>query len=187
MPETDVKDAAQELFDHLARQGVDYLLVGGIAVLSYVAGRNTQDVDLIMDASDAARCFGDFHALDRDFAAASYRGIRVDLLQTTNALFDDIRRSERTQLEFAGRTIPVATRTGLILLKLYALPSLYRQGKLDRAALYETDIQMLQRGLDHDEARMLARLEPYLAAHDIAELRSILRELKEREARRFRS
>ena len=40
--------AAPRLFDLLEKRGVDYVLVGGIAMLVYVAGRNTQDVDLIV-------------------------------------------------------------------------------------------------------------------------------------------
>jgi hypothetical protein len=39
--------------------------------------------------------------------------------------------------------VPAATVEGLIVLKLYALPSLYRQFQMDRAALYENDITML--------------------------------------------
>jgi hypothetical protein len=39
------------LFTLLKEQKVDYLLVGGIALLQYVEGRNTEDIDLIMALS----------------------------------------------------------------------------------------------------------------------------------------
>ena len=39
--------------------------------------------------------------------------------------------------------MPCATPEGLILLKLYALPSLYRQSELRRANLYEADLAAL--------------------------------------------
>jgi len=69
------------------------------------------------------------------------------------------------------------------LLKLYALPSLYRQGNLVRAALYEADIFGLLQGAAIDDEQLLATLSNYLAAHDVDELRRILHEQRER--RRF--
>ncbi|HRV94035.1 MAG TPA: hypothetical protein P5526_17890 [Anaerolineae bacterium] len=36
------------LFTLLEERKIDYLLVGGIALLQYVEGRNTEDIDLIM-------------------------------------------------------------------------------------------------------------------------------------------
>jgi hypothetical protein len=185
MPDTDIGTAVTEIFARLNAAGVDYLLVGGIAVLSFVEGRNTQDIDLVIDPADATAHLSGTRILDRDFGQASHRGIRIDLLLTTNPLFAQVRRDERTQIDFAGRVIPAATRKGLVLLKLYALPSLYRQGKLDRAALYETDILMLRRGSEWDDEELLGRLAPHLPSHDLAELRSVLHELTAREHRRF--
>ena len=43
------------LFDLLDQRGVDYVLVGGIAMLVYVEGRNTQDIDVIV-AADGPEC-----------------------------------------------------------------------------------------------------------------------------------
>src|SRR5437763_11972043 len=37
-----------ELFALLHEREVDYALVGGIAMLQYIAGRNTEDIDVIM-------------------------------------------------------------------------------------------------------------------------------------------
>ena len=37
-----------ELFTLLGERRVPYLLVGGIAMLRYVEGRNTEDIDLLM-------------------------------------------------------------------------------------------------------------------------------------------
>ena len=41
----------EDLFDLLGRRRVAYVLVGGIALLQYVAGRNTEDIDLIVALS----------------------------------------------------------------------------------------------------------------------------------------
>jgi hypothetical protein len=47
--------AVQRLFALLDERGVDYVLVGGIALLTYVEGRNTRDIDLIMALSSLER------------------------------------------------------------------------------------------------------------------------------------
>ncbi len=39
------------LFTLLKEREIDYLLVGGIAILQYIEGRNTEDIDLIMALS----------------------------------------------------------------------------------------------------------------------------------------
>lgn len=53
---TDVlPDAISRLFTLLDQRQVDYVLVGGIALLSYVEGRNTDDIDLIVAVSALAK------------------------------------------------------------------------------------------------------------------------------------
>jgi hypothetical protein len=47
-------DVVTRLFTIFEERETDYLLVGGIALLSYVEGRNTQDVDFILSKSDLA-------------------------------------------------------------------------------------------------------------------------------------
>ncbi len=48
----------RRLFTSLREHEVKYVLVGGIALPNYVKGRNTQDIDLIMDLSDVSRIPG---------------------------------------------------------------------------------------------------------------------------------
>lgn len=40
--------SVQDFFAVLEKRKIDYVLVGGIAILHYVEGRNTQDLDLLM-------------------------------------------------------------------------------------------------------------------------------------------
>lgn len=183
MPLDDVRAKVDALFLTLDAQRIPYLLVGGVALLSYVKGRNTQDVDLIVDGADLDRVGWTVTGRDRDFARADFGGLRVDLLLTDNALFAHVRRTRAAAATFGDRTVPCASREGLLLLKLYALPSLYRQGDFDRAALYETDILMLHQGAAVDDEALLAELRPFMAPGDVAELRSILAEQRGR--RRF--
>jgi len=182
-PLDDVRAKVGALFHALDTQEIPYLLVGGVALLSYVHGRNTQVVDLILDAADLDRVGWTVTGRDRDVARADLHGLRIDLLLTDNALFDHVRRTRAVTATYGDRTVPCASREGLLLLKLYALPSLCRQGEFDRAALYETDILMLHRSAAVDDDALLAELVPHMAASDIAELRAILAEQRGR--RRF--
>lgn len=176
-PMTDLRSVAEGLFDELEREHADYLLVGGLALLAYIEGRNTQDVDLIVDPGVVSRLPWHGRILDHDFAEAAYRGIHVDLLLTSNPVFRHVATSERASLMFGHREIPCASRGGMLLLKLYALPSLYRQGKFARVALYEADIRMLLLDAEVDMAGIFALLEGRMLATDVAELRTIVREL----------
>ena len=47
----DILHTVARLFSLLEHRQVRYVLVGGIAMLQYVQGRNTQDIDLIMAMS----------------------------------------------------------------------------------------------------------------------------------------
>ena len=179
----DLRPAIEALFRELEEKAIDHVLVGGVALLSYVEGRNTQDIDLIVKAEDTGAIDWNAQVLDRDFGRASYRGVRVDLLLRTNPVFDYVAEHERTQADFRGRRVPIATRKGLLLLKLYALPSLYRNGQLARAALYEADLRMLHQAEDIDDRELLARLDEHLSKSDLTELSRILDE--QRSKRRF--
>lgn len=179
----DLRPAIEALFLELERKHVDYVLVGGVAVLSYVEGRNTQDIDLIVRADQLSAIDWAATVQDHDFGRAQFRGVRVDLLLRSNILFEHVAAHERTTTQFHGQSVPVATRKGLLLLKLYALPSLYRNGQLARAALYETDVRMLLQGASISDEELLGQLGALLSPSDIAELARILRE--QREKRRF--
>jgi hypothetical protein len=69
---------------------------------------------------------------------------------------------------------------GLLLLKLYALPSLYRQGNFARVGLYESDIATLI----HDYRPQLEPLFDELAHHlsptDLAAVRDVVADIQQR-------
>src|SRR5665213_827152 len=44
-----------DLFSLLHSRHVEYLLVGGVAMLTYVEGRNTKDVDLVLSVQSLAQ------------------------------------------------------------------------------------------------------------------------------------
>lgn len=177
------------LFDLLEEREIDFALVGGIAMLVYVEGRNTQDVDLIVSPS-ALEKLPEVIVEDRqgDFVRARLGNLQVDLLLASNALFDKVRRNY-TQPRTAGdREIRCATVEGLLLLKLFALPSLYGQGNFDRVELYERDIAMLVRDYQPDVEPLLAELSKHLLESEVTEIRNILADVRqriERSKRRF--
>src|ERR1039457_134782 len=131
-----VPQDAMDLFRLLAERRVDYLLVGGLAMLTYVKGRNTKDVDLLMSVG-ALEKLPELVIEDRNdfFARGKFKSIQVDLLLTKNPLFKHVLERFATKHPFEELVVPTATVEGMMVLKLFALPSLYRQMDMDRAAV----------------------------------------------------
>ena len=179
-------ESVQRLFDLLHEREIDYLLVGGIAMLAYVEGRNTEDIDLILAVSDLEKLPEiTIEDLDADFARGSFERLRVDMLLTGNPLFEKVQRQHATTGHFMERDVPCATVDGLLLLKLFALPSLYRQGSFARVGLYENDVATLIEAYRPSLETLLSELSGYLGPTDLAAVRGIVSEISTR-IERFR-
>ncbi len=178
--------AVQDFFALLEERKIDYVLVGGIAVLYYVEGRNTQDLDLLMAVSSLEN-LPELQVTHRDmyFAHAQFGALQIDLLLTQNPLFKKVHQSYAKVQAFLDRPIPLATVEGLLLLKLYALPSLYRQGNFARVGIYENDIATLMHAYQPDTDALLNELSGYVSETDFAAIKSIVAEIQER-IRRFK-
>jgi len=173
-------------FTLLGEREIDYVLVGGIALLQYVEGRNTEDIDLIMAVS-ALEHLPELHVETRDvdFARGKFGDLRVDLLLTSNPLFEEVQNHFTTSKDFVDYVIPCATVEGLVLLKLYSLPSLYRQGNFTRVGLAENDIATLIH-IHHPQLQpILDVLANYSSAGDMAQVSQIVEEIQQR-LERFR-
>ncbi len=107
--------AVQHLFTLLAQRRITSALAGGVALLHDVQGRHTNDV-----------------------ARAMFAELPVDILLARNAFFGTYIDSMPNQLRCLNK--PFVTIEGLLLLKLYALCSRYRQGNMARIELCENDI-----------------------------------------------
>lgn len=174
------------LFTLLEERQVDYVLVGGVALLAYIRGRNTQDLDLIMAPSALDKLPEiEIRSREPDFARGAFEGLQIDILLTENPLFAEVQNRYVTRQKFVEQEIPTATVEGLLLLKLYALPSLYRQGDFAKVGLYENDIATLMYYYQPAMAPLLEKLAAYLSEGDITELRNIVGEI-ERRIERFR-
>lgn len=172
------------LFALLDERQIEYLLVGGIALLQYIEGRNTQDIDLIMAVSSLEK-LPEIRITEQnaDFARGQFNELQIDLLLTRNPLFDKVKRDYATTRQFVEQVIPCATVEGLLLLKMYALPSLYRQGSFARVGIYENDIATLMELYQPALAPLYAELSKHLSATDLKAVREIVAEIEQRIAR----
>jgi len=174
-------ETVARFFSLLGERQIEYVLVGGIALLQYVEGRNTEDIDLIMALSSLERLPElVVETRDNDFARGKFGDLKVDVLLTSNPLFDQVRKSYTTTRRFVEQDIPCATVAGLILLKLYALPSLYRQGNFTRVGLYENDVATLLHVHNPPIEPLLEELSRYLSESDLSQVRQIVSEIHQR-------
>ena len=179
--------SVQDFFAVLAQRKIDYVLVGGIAILHYVEGRNTQDLDLLMALSSLEKLPElKISSQDVDFVRAGYGELQIDILLTQNPLFKKVHDSYSKAQSFLDRDIPLATVEGLLLLKLYALPSLYRQGNFARVVIYENDVATLLHYYQPNMTALLSELSRYVNENDLAEIKNIVTDIQNR-IKRFKN
>ncbi|MBE9064038.1 hypothetical protein [cf. Phormidesmis sp. LEGE 11477] len=180
-------EAVERLFNLLEEREIDYLLVGGIALLSYIDGRNTQDIDFILSKADVSSIDEIIISEEnKDFIRAQFDSLQIDCLLTQNAFFRLVCSRYATQRNFGDRTVRCATIQGLVLLKFFALPSLYRQGQFSKASIYENDITQLLLVESVELSEVFQELSPFLLATDLQELRRTASDIENR-LRRLRS
>lgn len=171
----------ETIFDTLNERNIDYLLVGGVALLSYVEGRNTQDIDLILAKPDLLSLPElDIINENNDFIRGEYGDLTVDILLTQNQLFQKITQQFATIRQFGEKNIRCVTVEGLVILKFYALPSLYRQGNFERVSIYENDILLLLLNYPINLNPIFQILSEHLLPTDLEEIRSICSEIESR-------
>ena len=117
---------------------------------------------------------------DGDFARGRFGDLKVDILLTSNPLFEKVCNRYLTMQRFVEHEIPCATVEGLILLKLYALPSLYRQGNFARVGLYENDVATLIHAYRPQLEGLFRELSHHLSESDLAQVKKIVAEVQAR-------
>lgn len=179
--------SVQDFFTVLEERKIDYVLVGGIAILHYVEGRNTQDLDILMAVSSLEKLPElKISEQDKNFVRASYNELQIDVLLTQNPLFKKVHSGYSKVQKFLDRNIPLATVEGLLLLKLYALPSLYRQGNFARVGIYENDIATLLHYYQTDMSALLTELSNYVDENDFKEINGVVSDIQNR-IKRFKN
>ncbi len=176
--------SVDRLFAILSERKINYVLVGGVALLNYIEGRNTEDIDLIMALSSIKK-IPEVRISSQDvyFARGEFGELAIDILLTRNPLFEHVLRKHTVKQQFREQSISVATVEGLLLLKLYALPSLYRQGNFSRVGIYENDIATLLQAYQPAVEPLLDEISSFIDEADLSSLRDIIAEIGQRIAR----
>jgi hypothetical protein len=187
-PMEDILPTVAELFALLKERNIRTVLVGGIALLQYIQGRNTEDIDLILAVSSLKK-LPEIQITSQDmyFAHGQFKGLHIDFLLTRNPLFARVQRAYTASQQFLEQEIVSATVEGLVLLKLYALPSLYRQGNFARVGLYENDIATLLYYHQPDLKAIEDELATFVSPSDHEVIRDALAEITKRITRFQRS
>jgi len=182
-----LNQSVQDLFAILEQRKIDYVLVGGVAILHYVEGRNTQDLDVLMALSSLDKLPElKISSQEPFFVRATYGELQIDVLLTENPLFKKVQGKYSQVQRFLDRDISLATVEGLLLLKLYALPSLYKQGDFSRVGIYENDIATLLHYYQTDIPSLLIELSGYMNENDLTEIKNILVDVQDR-IKRFKN
>src|SRR5262245_36513970 len=180
-PMDDILQTVADLFTLLKQRKIKSVLVGGIALLQYIQGRNTEDIDLILAVSSLKK-LPEIQIVGEDlyFARGQYKNLQIDFLLTRNPLFAYVQRKYSTTQRFLEQDIISATVDGLVLLKLYALPSLYRQGNFARVGLYENDVATLMYYHRPDMDKIQQELASFVSQSDLAAIRDIVTDMSKR-------
>ena len=187
-PMDDILPTVAELFTLFRQRKVRPVLVGGIALLQYIQGRNTEDIDLILAVSSLKKLPEiQMQSEDTYFARGQFKGLQIDFLLTRNPLFARVQRAYTTSQQFLEQEIVSATVEGLVLLKLYALPSLYHQGNFARVGLYENDIATLLYYHQPDMTIIEQELVKFVSSNDLEAIQETITEITKRIARFQRS
>ena len=175
-----LKSQLVELFRILQDRKVPYVLVGA-SRCSMIEGRNTKDVDLVLSV-DSLKSLPEITVTDRnrEFARGKFGDLLVDFLFTDNPLFKLVQDKHATTHRFLEMDIRCATIEGLILLKLFALPSLYRQGRSEKIFRYEADIAILYEQGHPKLEPLLMVIQPFVDEGQLAELRNIVSDIQRR-------
>lgn len=181
---TDYPLLATEFLTLLSNRQIEFVVVGGIALLQHVQGRNTDDIDLIISSPQLLQV-PELKILERSemFAFSRYKELRVDFLFTEHALFEQVAAEFSTEMNYQVGSLPTATVDGLLILKLFALPSLYRHFDFDRISIYEADIMQLLHRSQSPDSLFLDILQPHVEKHDLDELAATLRDTRVRLAK----
>lgn len=166
--------------DALQQSKAPYMIVGGIALLQYIDARNTEDIDLILSLPDGEKIQGlEIADCNEFFARGKFGLLTVDILRSENPFFRHVLDHHGVDGFFLDRTLRSASAKGLALLKLYALPSLYRQHQHTRVHIYEADIQSLVEAGKLQSAELIAELLDFMSPNDISEIAKILTEFEQ--------
>ena len=171
----------------LSENEIEIVIVGGIALLSYMQDRNTQDLDLIVSKTDFRKISPFLKTIEADenFAnCETFDGLKVDFLFAENAIFNYVKKVFSQKRSYQEGSFYVATVEGLVLMKLYAWADLYQNGSifndkflLTKALRYRNDIEVLLLNYEINLTPLKRILEKNLEASKFALLENLIKQL----------
>jgi hypothetical protein len=175
-----IPDVVSDLLVLLDERKINYVLTGGIALLSYIKGRNTSDLDLMLTES-ALQGAPEITLIEAEdhLGQGDYHGLRLNFLFTEAPLYDLVSREYAQTRNFLERPLKTATVEGLLLLKLSAYPSLQKQGVLTLVEASENAITSLIREYSPDEKHLLEVLSKHMSKKELVEVGNLLKKCKE--------
>lgn len=182
---SDIPAQVDQLLVLLEERGTSFVLVGGIAMLQYVPGRATEDIDFIV-APKALEALPEIRVQERDkfFLLGFFEDVRVDCLLTSNKLFRLVDAKYTRTIQFLNHQLRCASPDGLALLKLYALPAQFRNLRWDKVAQYEADLFGLVTYQNTDLLTLLPVLKEHLTGGELSEVTKIAEEVHEKVRKR---
>ena len=179
-------DLLTPLIEHLDRQNANYALVGGVALIAATENaRPTVDIDFLTSTSAFAN-LPEAELISQDDNFARYQlpdGTYIDLRLVSNPVFKAALENYAKVVQLGKLSVRSLSLEGLFALKLYAMPSLYRQGNFAKFSIYESDsfrLLLENREIDCDRALKIAALD--LLPLDVAEMQTIIQEQQEKVA-----
>jgi len=175
------------LVELLENKGVDYALVDEVAMMAIAPEAHpTDDYDFI-------GCRSDFEKIselspvsaDKNFGRYRHNETIVDTLFVENPVFAYAIQQFQTDCLIGGKKVRSLSPSGIALLKLYALPSLYIQGQRIRVATYEQDLEVLFIvDSEIDEDALLQFLSKHLLESQVLELKNTCEDIRRKLARK---
>lgn len=180
--------SVDEFLKLLSRNEIEIVIVGGIALLSYMQDRNTQDLDLIISPADFRKISASLKVIeaDDDFAnCETFDGLKVDFLFTDNAIFNYVKKAFCQKRIYREGSFYVATVEGLVLMKLYAWADLYLNGNvfndkylLTKSLRYKNDIEILLLNYEIDLIPLKKILKKNLKASKFGLVENLIKQLQ---------
>ncbi len=171
----------------LSHHKIDIVIVGGIALLSYMQDRNTQDLDLIISKTDFYKLSPSLKIVESDenFAnCETHDGLKVDFLFTDNAIFNYVKKAFCQKRDYQEGSFYIATVEGLVLMKLYAWADLRFNGSLfddkyllTKSLRYKNDIEVLLLNYEIDLVPLERILKKNLDASKFGLVENLIKQL----------
>jgi predicted nucleotidyltransferase len=160
-----MRQAFEALVSTLQQRGIRYAIIGGIAIIQHTRVRSTDDIDVLLTVSQVAMP-GLFDALrDSGFAidvpknmlefrddgltTLRFGGVLVDLMRPILPAYAHV-LDRAIEAQIFGRTVPVSSAEGLIVMKLIAMRPQDESDVRDLLAAYgkRLDLAFIRTELD---------------------------------------